>query len=130
MLARLALAVLLAASACDSSSNSTGDDVAGDVDAATVGRCTSLDGRSFSSVEVQPDCGLGPDGPVPCNWSITFDASGSMYTGWMYHHSDVVESGDIGCVGSSIVLVAPDHAASYDADTDRLVWDQIEYAPQ
>jgi hypothetical protein len=127
MLARSTLVLLVAwlsAVGCG------GDDAARDVDAGTLGRCTSLDGRAFSSVDLQPDCGLGPDGPVPCHWRIEFDATTTVYTGWQYYHSDVGESGDIGCVGTSIVLVSPDHAASFDATTDRLAWDDIVYAPE
>lgn len=124
------LALAAAFSGCGSG-GAGGDDSASDGGADVIGRCASLDGRAFSSVEVQPDCGLGPDGPVPCNWSVVFDASTSVYTGWQYHHSDVVESGDIGCQGGgAIVLVTGNHTATYDAGADRLVWDDIVYAPE
>jgi hypothetical protein len=122
----------IALAACGSSGPGmmVSDDQPGD-DEQPLGRCTDLDGRSFSSIDLQPDCGLGPDGPEPCHWRVEFNDDGALYTGWTWYHSDVGESGDIRCAGGTqIVTVSDNHTASYDAETDQLQWDDIVYQGQ
>src|SRR5260221_13644529 len=51
------------------------------------GRCTALEGRSFASL-VEMECGLGPNGPVPCTWHLTFDAHDATTSLLYWQHSD------------------------------------------
>jgi len=119
---------LVLAAACGGDDGSSAASDARVADEGPAGRCTQLDGKSFSSVELQPDFGMGPDGPVPCHWRIEFSSDAAELTGWTWHHSDVGESGTIGCVlGDQIVSVSGGHLASYDYATMQLSWDDIDY---
>lgn len=90
---------------------------------APVDDCAFLVGRTFAS-DMLLECGLGRDGPVPCNWKIRF-----TMTGYDHQYSDVGESGDYTCQGGVITGAAGDvqHAGTVDAETGKLTWDDIAY---
>jgi hypothetical protein len=121
---RLALLVLLVTGCTDDTTSSS---------TTEKFRCPSLENRMFESVDIQPDCGLGPTGPVPCNWTIYFDGFVNDRTAFHYRYSDIGESGDVQCDGASVTEIGSafgtPHAGTYDAATDRLTWDGIEYQP-
>lgn len=101
-------------------------------DVAKQGACSLLENVSFSSIEPQPDCGLGPDGPVACRWSIVFspnDATSSTFT-WRY--SDVGMSGVVSCDESGTVRSneATPYEGHFDDTTLELIWDDIAYVPR
>jgi hypothetical protein len=105
-----------------SGTGTTGADTTGTT-GAPVDDCAFLVGRTFAS-DMKLECGLGPNGPEPCNWRISF-----TMTGYDHQYSDVGESGDYTCQGGSIVGTAGDvqHAGTVDAETGKLVWDDIAY---
>lgn len=99
---------------CDPAPGCTGPD-SGDVCGALLG--------AFQSVTAN-ECGLGPNGPVYCNWRVSFDDRGQF--DWF--HSDVVESGTYACAGSAITAPgARPIVGSYDGRCDLLTWDGILY---
>lgn len=83
---------------------------------APVDDCAFLVGRTFVS-DMLLECGLGPDGPVPCNWKIRF-----TMTGYDHQYSDVGETGDYTCQGGVITGTSGDvqHAGTVDAGTGKL----------
>jgi hypothetical protein len=82
--------------------------------------CEQIVGTTFASVE-ELECGLGPDGPVPCHWQITFEEDGDYL--WMY--SDVGEGGTYACHGNLVISGDVDFA--FDTATGILTWDGVEY---
>lgn len=98
-------------------------------DVAKRGACTTLENVSFSSISEQGDCGIGPDGPVSCHWSISFapnDATSSRFS-WIY--SDVGASGIVTCDANG--NLRSDEAEGYvDESTLDLIWDGVAYAPR
>jgi hypothetical protein len=98
--------------------------------------CADLAGKQFDSV-AEYECGLGPDGPVPCHWRISFSesASGGLNYDWQY--SDVGASGPVQCQDGALTAEpqvsgqAP-YTGTYDPVAQTLVWDGIDYqlAPQ
>jgi len=94
-------------------------------------RCAELEGKTFASL-VQGECGLGPSGPVPCTWHLTFTAESTTTTLYDWQHSDYGQSGEIQCDGSTVTEVTTGSAqlrGTYDASTMQLVWDGVTYAP-
>ena len=91
--------------------------------------CSDLEGKTFASL-TQGECGLGPNGPTLCTWHVTFAAVNASTTAFTWQHSDVEESGDVYCAASD-VLDAGSAAirGTYDATTQRLVWDTVAYVP-
>lgn len=90
------------------------------------GPCTVLEGRSFASV-TEGECGLGPDGPVPCHWHLTFLSHDATMSRFEWGHSDVAESGYVTCDGDAI---RSDEATLYEGHFDAnldLVWDDVAY---
>lgn len=88
--------------------------------------CTVLENRSFNSVE-QGECGLGPEGPVACNWQITFLPFDASKTRYEWGHSDVAESGFVTCDGDAI---RSDEATLYEGHFSTgldLIWDDVAY---
>jgi hypothetical protein len=83
--------------------------------------CEQIVGTTFLSVE-QLECGLGEEGPVLCNWEITFEADGDYL--WMY--SDVGEGGTYSCQGGNLVI-SGESDLDFDAATGILTWDGVEY---
>ena len=98
-------------------------------DVAKRGACTMLENVTFSSIADQGDCGLGPDGPVACQWTISFaanDANSSRFS-WLY--SDVGTSGIVTCDANG--NLRSDEAEGYVDDTTLdLIWDGVAYAPR
>ena len=91
------------------------------------GACLALENLTFHSV-AQADCGLTPDGPALCNWSLTFTPADATRTAFAWSHSDVGEAGYVTCDGSS---VRSDEATLYAgtfSDTLDLIWDDRPYA--
>jgi hypothetical protein len=94
--------------------------------AARRGPCSVLEDRSFNSVE-QAECGLGPNGPVACNWQITFLPADGTKTRYEWGHSDVAESGYVTCDGDAI---RSDEATLYEGHFSTqldLIWDDVAY---
>lgn len=83
--------------------------------------CEQIVGTAFLSVE-ELECGLGPDGPVLCNWQITFEEDGDYL--WMY--SDVGEGGTYTCQGGNL-FISGGSDVDFDAATGILTWDGVEY---
>jgi len=82
--------------------------------------CAFLDGKAFASV-AELECGLTPDGPLPCRWSVSF-ADGR----YDYHFSDVQQSGSFTCNGGTITG-SGGVSGTYDFDTGTLLWDGVAY---
>ncbi len=85
--------------------------------------CEQIVGTTFLSVE-QLECGLGPEGPVLCNWQITFEADGD----YLWTYSDVGEGGSYVCQGGNfLVFGGSDVDFDLDTATGILTWDGVEY---
>lgn len=85
--------------------------------------CGSIIGRTFYSLE-QLECGLTPEGPVLCNWSIAFDTNGDYL--WM--HSDVGEGSSYTCEDGVLNAQVVDGIEySFDVESGILTWDGVEY---
>jgi len=99
-------------------------------DGATVaGRCAALEGVTFASLS-QGECGLGPNGPVPCTWHVTFAAATTTTSSFDWQHSDYGESGTVSCAGADVTEVGGMMLhGTYTATTQHLIWDGVEYAP-
>ena len=94
-------------------------------------RCAPLESKTFASL-TQGECGLGPDGPAPCTWHLTFTASTATTTHYDWQHSDYGQSGEIECDGTDVTEVtggSDQPRGTYDATTQQLVWDGVTYAP-
>lgn len=88
--------------------------------------CEAIVGTTFSSIE-ELECGLGPDGPVPCHWQVTFEESGD----YLWQYSDVGEGGTYTCESSVITLENnPDLEVAYDPATGILTWDGVQYVAE
>jgi len=96
------------------------------------GACTMLENVSFSSIEQQPDCGLGPTGPVACNWAIQFSPNDASSSQFSWHYSDVGVSGLVTCDETG--TIRSDEATLYEGHFDdatlELIWDDVAYAPR
>jgi hypothetical protein len=86
--------------------------------------CEQIVGTTFLSVEAL-ECGLGPEGPVLCNWQITFEEDGDYL--WMY--SDVGESGTYTCQGGNL-FISGGSVVDFDTATGILTWDGVEYVAE
>lgn len=93
--------------------------------------CAELAGKSFESV-AEYECGLGPNGPVPCNWRLSFSegSDGGLTYSWDY--SDVGSSGPVECKDGALSAEPAfsgqePYTGTYDPDTETLVWDGIDY---
>ena len=94
-------------------------------------RCTVLEGKAFTSVDAQADCGLPAPGspPASCHWSISIETSTADASRIQWQWSDVEESFDIHCHGSSIITSDGSHTGGYDAATGILTWQGAAYTP-
>lgn len=97
-------------------------------------RCANLEGRRFETVELRTECGPAPaDAQITCRWRVDFDDHTATASGFVYVREDYGMSGTVACYGASLVQVldngAPGITGTYDANTDRLEWDGIAYAP-
>src|SRR5258706_6116711 len=86
----------------------------------TIGRCTLIEGKTFTSVDVQPDCGLGPTGPVPCNWSIVIGTDTATTSRIEWHYSDIQQTDAIQCQDTHVATPDGHSMGSYDAATPIL----------
>ncbi|HSD89210.1 MAG TPA: hypothetical protein VLB44_16895 [Kofleriaceae bacterium] len=88
--------------------------------------CGEVDGSEFVS-RTQGECGLGPDGVVLCDWSISF-GDGQF----MWQHSDYGVSGSYECNGGEITGHGfnQTYSGRYDRSSDILTWEGVEYARQ
>jgi hypothetical protein len=80
---------------------------------------------TFRSVE-EGECGLGPDGVVMCQWTVSFAADGTF--SWMY--SDLGDSGTWSCSEGELSAQRGGGQAisvSFDAGTGVLTWDGVAY---
>lgn len=85
--------------------------------------CEAIVGTTFLSVD-QLECGLGEDGPMLCNWRLSFEEDGDYL--WMY--SDVGQGGTYTCEGGVITLLeGPVIDHSYDLFAGILTWDGVDY---
>jgi hypothetical protein len=93
------------------------------------GACFALEGRRFETA-TELECGRAPNGVGLCKWQLVFatrDDASSQFT-WQY--SDVGESGHIACDGASISsLTSRPINATFDAATQKLVWEDQTYVP-
>jgi len=94
------------------------------------GACVALEGRRFESVNTL-ECGLTPDGPAPCKWSVTFAIRDDASTSFQWSYSDVGETGTIECHGVTINSLPGSRSvtATYDPATQKLVWQGEAYTP-
>ncbi len=96
------------------------------MDTASVDRrCgNGLWGESFASVD-ELECGLGPDGPVMCHWTLAFGVG--TYE-WSY--SDVGDHGTVTCDGTTLVGTSSGGAVrhgTFQRSTGRVVWEGVPY---
>lgn len=93
---------------------------------APVDDCAFLVGKTFKS-DAELECGLGPNGPVLCNWTLSFTADT-----YMHQYSDIGDSGPYTCEGG--VITGQDGfmmpiTATIDGATGELVWNDVVYHP-
>ena len=86
---------------------------------APVDDCAFLVGKTFLS-DAELECGLGPNGPVLCHWTISFTD-----VEFTHQYSDIGESGPYPCVDG--VITAGNHLGTVDAVAGTLVWDDVPY---
>ena len=94
-------------------------------------RCADLEGKTFASL-TQGECGLGPNGPVPCTWHLTFSAMDAATTHYDWQHSDYGQSGEIECDSGTVTEVTNGMntpQGTYDPATMQLVWEGVTYQP-
>jgi len=98
-------------------------------DPSTTARtaCTSLEGLTFRAVDPM-ECGLGPDGPELCHYTLEFRAHDTTRTGFAWSHSDVQEGGWVTCAGDAILDLDLRYEGHLDEQTMELVWDGGVYA--
>ena len=85
--------------------------------------CEQIVGTRFSSIE-ELECGLTPEGPALCHWSIVFEENGD----YLWQYSDVGQGGTYTCEGGMITVGnAPELEVSYDIETGILTWDGVQY---
>ena len=104
------------------SSGSEGGSETGEPDAV----CEQIVGTRFSSIE-ELECGLTPDGPALCHWSIVFEENGD----YLWQYSDVGQGGTYTCEGGVITVENdPDLEVSYDLEAGILTWDGVQYVAE
>lgn len=112
-------AVVLLFAACGTSGHVAAD--AAEVD----GPCPLLEGHTFASV-TEGECGLGPNGPEPCTWHLTFSAESAMQSHFEWQHSDYGESGKVVCRGTTVTGTGASTYAGQFANA-VLTWDGVDY---
>ncbi|MDP2305388.1 MAG: hypothetical protein Q8P18_05130 [Pseudomonadota bacterium] len=87
---------------------------------------SGLWGETFSSLE-ELECGLGPDGPELCHWTLTF---GEGTYEWSY--SDTGETGTVTCDAENKLTATSSggttHPGTFHRTTGRVTWDGVVYA--
>jgi hypothetical protein len=96
-----------------------------------AGRCTALEDRTFASL-VEMECGLGPNGPVPCTWHLTFSADTATTTRLEWQHSDTGFDAPVTCTGADIKPASTNsfdnmYSGSYDPATQTVTWAGADY---
>jgi hypothetical protein len=94
---------------------------------AQHGACTALEGKLFTST-TEHECGLGPNGPVPCHWHVTIDAGDGSSSVMTWSYSDVEQTLRVTCDGTAITSAMPAYAGTFDPATATLTWDSVDYA--
>ena len=98
------------------------------------GACVALEGRRFETVN-ELECGLSPNGVSTCKWQLSFgtrDEQSSEFQWTSSYSGDVGEAGQIECDGGTISSIsASPHQVSgtFDAATQKLVWEDQTYVP-
>jgi hypothetical protein len=98
------------------------------------GACIALEGRRFESV-TELECGRSPEGVGLCKWQLQFatrDDASSAFNWQSQISADVGEAGHIECDGATITSVRSSPRqidASFDAATQKLVWEDQTYVP-
>ena len=96
---------------------------------AQHGRCDSLEGRVFMSVE-EMECGLTPNGVAKCPWQIQFRSADSDASTLSWRHSDVEETLRVTCDGAMVSAATAQQrelSGWYDDATRQLTWDGVAY---
>jgi hypothetical protein len=94
------------------------------------GACVALEGRRFTSIN-ELECGLGPNGPTSCKWTLAFAPSDPIASEFSWQYSDVGESGLASCNHATVKANgAREITGSFDALTQRLTWDGQVYVAQ
>ena len=98
------------------------------------GACIALEGRRFESA-TELECGRSPDGVGLCKWQLVFatrDDESSQFMWQSQISADVGETGDIACDGAAISSITSSPRqidATFDAATQKLVWEDQTYVP-
>lgn len=95
------------------------------------GACIALEGRRFESVN-DLECGLTPNGVALCKWRLTFATRDDQSSAFQWSYSDAGESGMIECDGAAIssITASPRQVSgTFDATTQKLVWEDQMYVP-
>lgn len=88
--------------------------------------CEQIVGTTFSSIE-ELECGLTPDGPALCHWTLVFEEDGD----YLWQHSDVGEGGTYTCEGGVITIENnPGLDVSYAVESGILTWDGVQYVAE
>jgi len=95
------------------------------------GACVALEGRRFES-QADLECGRTPTGTALCKWRLAFSTRDDQSSAFSWTYSDVGESGMIECDGATISsITASPHqvSGSFDAVSQKLVWEDQTYVP-
>ncbi|MDP2312762.1 MAG: hypothetical protein Q8P41_07640 [Pseudomonadota bacterium] len=80
--------------------------------------------ETFRSID-ELECGLGPDGPVLCHWTLAFGTG--TYT-WDY--SDISESGTVTCADNELTGASSGgtpRQGTVHRTTNRVTWEGVAY---
>lgn len=91
-------------------------DTSGEQDA-----CAIVPGKTYGSV-TQRECGLGPNGPEPCTWTVEFVDDENF----SYMYSDRHDIGTYTCDGLNIIAQGGNDGV-LDIDTGELTWNGSVY---
>ena len=89
--------------------------------------CSALEGMTFRAVD-PGECGLGPEGPALCHYTLQFQSHDATRTGYVWRHSDVGEGGWVTCAGDAILDLELRYEGHLDDQSMELVWDGSVYA--
>jgi hypothetical protein len=88
--------------------------------------CEQIVGTTFASIE-ELECGLTPEGPALCHWSIVFEEDGD----YLWQYSDVGQGGTYTCEGGVITVENdPELEVSYAVESGILTWDGVQYVAE
>lgn len=95
------------------------------------GACIALEGRRFETVS-ELECGRSPNGVGLCKWQLQFATRDDESSAFNWQYSDVGEAGHIECDGATITSITSSPRqidATFDAATQKLVWEDQTYVP-